>query len=76
MLIFAVSLQDHFQKIQDEARNYEDAIELAVLLDDDVAYRLRRYTKCIAKSTDSYYQWLVETYRRRLRARLRQAYLM
>ena len=74
--VIAMSMQDHFQKIYDNANDYDEAMELALLLRDDIAARMKRYTKCISKSTENYFDWLVETYQRRLRDRIRMAYLM
>lgn len=75
-LVMSMSMEDHFQNITDNAMEYEEAMELLLLLEGDIAHRMRRYTKCISKSTENYFQWLKETYNRRLRDKLRVAYLM
>jgi hypothetical protein len=47
--------------------------DLAKLLRDDVEYRVRLYSYCIAKCTDNYRAWLVDDYMRRLEAEAQHA---
>ena len=41
-------------------------------LQEHIEYRLKQYTKCISKSTPNYFKFLLETYNRQLRHKLRQ----
>ena len=65
------SLENHFQSIISHAKNLEHALGLVDLLQDHIEHRLKNYTRCIAKSTDNYLKYLVETYNRQLGQKLR-----
>jgi hypothetical protein len=41
-------------------------------LEEHIEYRLKHYTKCISKSTPNYLKYLIETYTRQLRQKLRE----
>ena len=69
-----VSLANHVDMIAKVAEDEFHAIELIGELDGDIEQRIRDYTKCIAKTTDNYRQWLIEEYCRKLRMELRQAF--
>lgn len=64
------SIENHFELICANADDIYDGIELMNALNEDIEHRLRQYTKCISKSTDSYFKWLLETYYRKLRQKL------
>ena len=49
-----------------------DAIALMKLLDDDIEFRINRYSKCISKSTHNFLAWLKDDYKKKLRSFLRQ----
>ena len=40
-------------------------------IQEHIQHRLKQYTKCIAKSTNNYFKYLMETYNRQLRQKLR-----
>jgi tRNA uridine 5-carbamoylmethylation protein Kti12 len=48
---------------------------LAKELEGDIAYRIRLYSKCIAKTTENYKNWLKEEYSRKLQSALRNAFV-
>lgn len=66
-----VSLENHFNAIMQTAKDFYDALELMEMLQEHIEYRLKKYTKCIAKSTPNYFKYLMETYNRQLRQKLR-----
>ncbi len=65
------SLENHFQAIINKAGDFYDGLELQNALQEHIEYRLKQYTKCIAKNTRNYFKYLMETYNRQLRQKLR-----
>lgn len=65
------SIMQHAKMVSENSRTYEDVKELAKLLRDEVEFRVRLYSYCIAKCTDNYRSWLVDDYLRRLEAEAR-----
>ena len=66
------SLENHFQVIMASAVDFYDGLDLLEILGEHIEYRLKQYTKCIAKSTPNYFKYLMETYIRQLRQKLRE----
>lgn len=66
------SLENHFQVIVKAATDFYDGLDLLEMLGEHIEYRLKQYTKCIAKSTPNYFKYLTETYIRQLRQKLRE----
>ncbi len=66
-----LSVENHAAAIKEKSEDFYDAVELMNLLQDHIEYRLKQYTKCIAKSTPNYFKYLMETYNRQLRQTLR-----
>lgn len=66
------SLENHFQVIMKSATDFYDGLDLLEMLNEHIEYRLKQYTKCIAKSTPNYFKYLMETYIRQLRQKLRE----
>ena len=48
-----------------------DALILVKELNDDIDYVIKRYSKCISKSTDNFLDWLTQDYKKRLRTNIR-----
>lgn len=65
------SLDNHFEAIMEVAEDYFHGLELMDMLQDHIEHRLKHYTKCITKSTPNYFKYLLETYNRQLRQKLR-----
>ena len=66
-----ISLENHFEIIVENSEDVYDGLNLLNDLQDDIERRLKHYTKCITKATDSYLKWLLETYNRQLSQKLR-----
>lgn len=66
-----VSLENHFEIIKENSEDVYDGLHLLNVLQEDIERRLKHYTKCITKATDSYLKWLMETYNRQLTQKLR-----
>ncbi len=62
------------RSIEQHAKNSEDvydALALAKQLNDDIDFRIQRYTKCISKSTYNFVDWLKGDYKNKLNSYLR-----
>ncbi len=68
------SLEQHTQMCVENAADVFDARLLAKDLQEDIAYRIRRYSYCISNSTKNYRDWLKEDYMRKLRLRINQRF--
>ena len=66
-----LSLENHCEVIKEAAEDYFHGLELMDMLSDHIEHRLKHYTKCITKSTPNYYKYIIETYTRQLRQKLR-----
>lgn len=65
------SLENHFKAIYNNSDDFYDGLALQDALQEHIEHRLKQYTKCIAKSTKNYFKYLMETYNRQLRQKLR-----
>ena len=55
-------------------QNSEDEFDALILvkeLNDDIDYVIKRYSKCISKSTHNFLDWLKQDYKKRLRTNIR-----
>jgi superfamily II DNA or RNA helicase len=66
------SIEQHAIMCIENSEDVFDARILAKELDEDIAYRIRRYSYCISNSTKNYRDWLKEDYKRKLRLRINQ----
>lgn len=66
-----LSLENHFEAIRQSASDFFHGLELQEALQGHIEHRLKHYTKCITKSTPNYFKYLLDTYNRQLRQRLR-----
>jgi len=60
------SIEQHSKMCIENSTDIKNARELASLLTEDIVYRIRKYSYCICKSTESYLKWLKEEYERKL----------
>lgn len=68
-----LSIEDHFNRILENAEDLFHGIDLLNILQDEIRYRLSVYTNCLAKSTRNYFAWLFENYNEEIKRRLRNA---
>jgi type I site-specific restriction endonuclease len=68
----AASIEHHAQMVCDNADDLWDGLDLIKLLDQDIEYRVKRYSHCIAKTTENYLTWLQTEYSRKLEAEIRK----
>jgi len=66
-----ISIENHFEAIKDKATDFYDGLEIMEGLQEHIESRLKQYTKLIAKSTPNYFKYMMETYNRQLRQKLR-----
>ncbi|MCC8360322.1 DEAD/DEAH box helicase [Salinimicrobium sediminilitoris] len=67
------SLEQHANMCVENSEDVFDARLLAKELEEDIAYRIRKYSYCISNSTKNYRDWLREDYMRKLRLKINQA---
>jgi superfamily II DNA or RNA helicase len=67
------SLEQHANMCVENSEDVFDARILAKELEEDIAYRIRKYSYCISNSTKNYRDWLREDYMRKLRLKINQA---
>ncbi len=67
------SLEQHTTMCVENSEDVFDARLLAKELEEDIAYRIRKYSYCISNSTKNYRDWLKEDYMRKLRLKINQA---
>ncbi|MCY2687197.1 DEAD/DEAH box helicase [Salinimicrobium sp. TH3] len=67
------SLEQHANMCVENSEDVFDARLLAKELEEDIAYRIRKYSYCISNSTKNYRDWLKEDYMRKLRLKINQA---
>jgi hypothetical protein len=61
------SLEQHIIICRENSGNVAEALELADLLKEEIQYRVRVYTNCLRKTSESYVKWLQDDYNRRLK---------
>ncbi|MEN9972072.1 MAG: hypothetical protein RIS20_419 [Bacteroidota bacterium] len=66
-----LSIDNHFKAIESAAKDLDHALDLMQVIQDHIEHRLKHYTKCISKSTDNYFKYLLETYNRQLAQKIR-----
>lgn len=69
------SIEQHATMCAENSEDVFDARILSKLLDDEIEFRVRKYSYCISKSTKNYRDWLQEDYTRKLRSKINQSFL-
>lgn len=72
--VLDISLRQHLRIIAENAEDVFDALELMRLLEPDIKSRIKHYSYCIAKSTESYLTWMRDDYNRKLQQMIRAHY--
>ncbi|MBT8259724.1 MAG: DEAD/DEAH box helicase, partial [Bacteroidia bacterium] len=65
------SIEQHAKICIENSEDMFDALTLMKLLNDDIDFRIHRYSKCISKSTNNFLSWLTDDYKKRLRSYIR-----
>lgn len=66
-----LSVDDHFERILENAEDMFHGLDLLNILQDEIRYRLSVYTNCMAKSTKNYFNWILENYNDEVKRRIR-----
>lgn len=75
LTVLEKSIEQHAIMCVENSEDVFDARILSRLLDQDIEYRVRRYSYCISKSTKNYRDWLEEDYKRKLRSKINQLFM-
>lgn len=71
--VLDLSIEQHSKMCIENSEDVFEARLLTKELDDEISYRIRRYSYCISNSTKNYRDWLKEDYKRKLRMNINQA---
>jgi superfamily II DNA or RNA helicase len=69
------SIEQHAKICAENSESFDEAMELVKLLDEDIRYRIKKYSYCISKSTDNYLKWLSDEYKQKLSISLSRRFL-
>ena len=69
------SIEQHATICAENSLDFSDASALAKLLEDEIDYRVKKYSYCIAKNTDNYVKYLQEDYKRKLNLLLNKKFI-
>jgi superfamily II DNA or RNA helicase len=72
--VLEMSIEQHASMCVENSENIFEARQLAKMLGEEIAYRIKQYSHCIMNNTQNYRDWLQEDYERRLRLRISQLY--
>ncbi len=75
LTVLEKSIEQHAKMCVENSEDVFDARILSRQLDQDIEYRVRRYSYCISKSTKNYRDWLEEDYKRKLRSKINQLFM-
>ena len=70
-IVLQKAIEHHSKMCVENSEDVYDALTLVKELNDDVDYLIKRYSKCISKSTPNFLEWLTDEYKKRLRAYIR-----
>lgn len=66
------SIEQHKKMCIENSNDVFEAREIALLLKDDIAERVKKYSKCIIQNTSNYVNWLEKEYKRKLNSKINQ----
>jgi superfamily II DNA or RNA helicase len=69
------SIRQHTEIVIENATDVYNALELIKTLEPDIKSRVKHYSYCISRSTESYLAWLREEYTRKLQFAVRNRYI-
>ena len=71
-IVLKKAINHHSLMCIENSQDEFDALILVKELNDDIDYVIKRYSKCISKSTDNFLSWLTQDYKKRLRTNIRE----
>jgi superfamily II DNA or RNA helicase len=69
------SIRQHTEIVIENATDVYNALDLIKALEPDIKSRVKHYSYCISRSTESYLAWLREEYTRKLQFAVRNRYI-
>ena len=70
-VVLEKAIKHHSNMCVENSEDEFDALILVKELNDDIDYVIKRYSKCISKSTHNFLDWLTQDYKKRLRTNIR-----
>ena len=70
-IVLQKAIEHHSKICVENSDDVYDALNLIKELSDDIDYLIKRYSKCISKSTPNFLEWLAGDYKKRLRSYIR-----
>jgi superfamily II DNA or RNA helicase len=64
------SVEQHISMCMENSGGIDEALALAELLKEEIDYRVRVYSRCLSKTSESYVKWLQDEYKRKLKISL------
>ena len=61
------SLEQHISMCIHNSTGIDEALSLAGLLKEEIEFRVRVYSRCLSKTSESYVKWLQDDYNRKLK---------
>ncbi len=69
-IVIESSIEQHVKICLENSLDIDEALALAQLLKEEIDFRVRVYTRCLGKASESYVSWLQEDYRRKLKQQI------
>ena len=69
-VVIEKSIEQHVGICIENSSGIEEALVLADLLKEEIEYRVRVFTRCLSKTSESYVKWLQDEYKRKLKVTL------
>ncbi len=69
-VIIERSIAQHIQMCMENAEGIDEALALAELLKEEIYFRVRVYSWCLSKTSESYVRWLQDDYKHHLKLAL------
>ncbi len=66
-IVVEKSLLQHVRMCVENSKDVDGALALSDLLQEEIEYRIRCFTRCLSKTSESYVKWLQEDYKRKLK---------
>lgn len=60
------AIENHGKMVVENTEDFFDALDLIKILDKDIEFRVKNFSYCISKNTESYIRWLTDDYNRKL----------
>lgn len=69
-IVIENSIEQHVKMCVENSSDIESALQLAQLLKEEIDFRVRVYTRCLGKASQSYVTWLQDDYYRKMKQQI------